>query len=131
MLVACSRRLLILVAALSLVCALIASACPTCDLADHRSADATGRYGAIGLLGSDGLPGSEGCACCDTNRCGGSEEPPAARLQRTASGGSASVALVARLLPPPGKPWSALRPPRLAGSSGKTKLHILHAAFLC
>jgi len=131
MILACSRKLLSFVAVLGLVCALIASACPTCDAVAHTPASAAERHGAEGPSFGGWQEGAEACACCETNRCSGREDPPEVWFQRAGQGLPVPVGLVVGNLLPPGRP-SATPGPEFAGDVyGRAKLHLVHASFRC
>ena len=131
MLVRTSRNLLSVFATLSLVCTLIVSACPTCDLEVHAANPSADDCCQTGSFVNDWQAQEEGCACCESGDCSDGEELPQGLTQRSGSANPivAAPAAVAALVPPGSLPGAM--PERIVDPPGRTKLHIQHASFLC
>ena len=91
MLVRPFRRLLAVFATLSLVCTLVVTACPTCDIDVHAAIPSADECREDGPLVNDWQAGADGRACCESDGCGDGEELPRGLIQRTVSASPTTV----------------------------------------
>ena len=131
MLIRSSRRLFAVFATLSLVCTLVVTACPTCDIDVHAAIPSADGCCEDGPLVNDWQAGADGCACCESDGCGDGEELPRGLIQRSVSASPTTVAVVASVDLSPRNSLVGALPERFVDPPGKTKIHIQHASFLC